>query len=404
MSQDGQPFAGLKVIDLASFVAGPAAATMLGDFGADVVKIEQPGEGDPHRRLGEAPSVPQHPVNFCWELTSRNKRSLSLDLKNPAGRAVFERLVADADVLVSNFPPPVRERLSIRHADLAPLNPRLIYASLTGYGETGPDAGQPGFDATAFFARAGILDSLRYEGAAPGFAFPGQGDQMTAVTLFGAIVMALWNRERTGRGAEVGTSLLAAGLWSGGLIGQGALLGAFVAPRPPRTRPRSALGNLYRARDDRWFSLAVVREEKLWPGFCAALGRPDLERDARFATRESRRAHATDLAAVLDAIFAADDWPAWRDKLRAAGITFGVVGRMQDIPDDPQAVACGAVIEGDQPGMPRTLANPIRVDFARQRRPQAAPATPGIDNDAVLRDAGYGVAEIDALRAAGALG
>jgi len=140
------PLQGLRVLDLASFIAGPVASTVMGDYGAEVIKIEPPGEGDPQRKLGQAHSIPQHPVNFCWHMTNRNKRSVVLDLKNPMGRQAFDRLVATADVMVVNFPLKVRERLRMRYADVKPANPRLIYAALTGYGEQGPDADQPGFD------------------------------------------------------------------------------------------------------------------------------------------------------------------------------------------------------------------------------------------------------------------
>ena len=140
------PLEGLRVLDLASFIAGPVATTVMGDYGAEVIKIEPPGEGDPQRKLGQAHSVPQHPVNFCWHMTNRNKRAIVLDLKHPEGRSVFERLLKTADVMVVNFPLKVRTRLRMRYEDVAPINPRLIYGSMTGYGESGPDAEQPGFD------------------------------------------------------------------------------------------------------------------------------------------------------------------------------------------------------------------------------------------------------------------
>jgi len=263
------PLSGLRVLDLASFIAGPVATTVMGDYGAEVIKIEPPGEGDPQRKLGQVPSIPQHPVNFCWHLVNRNKRAIVLDLKHEEGRGVFDRLVKTADVMVVNFPLKVRARLRMRYADVAPLNPRLIYASMTGYGEHGPDAEQPGFDSTAFFARSGLLDALTHEGGPPAFSLPAQGDQMAGMNLFAAISMALLHRERTGEGSEVSTSLHAGGLWSNAMLAQGALLDAFVAPRPPRTTPRSALANQYRTSDGRWIQLTIAREDKLWPGICA---------------------------------------------------------------------------------------------------------------------------------------
>lgn len=398
------PLQGLRVLDLASFIAGPVAATVMGDYGAEVIKIEPPGEGDPQRKLGQAHSVPQHAVNFCWHMTNRNKRSVVLDLKNGEGRAVFDRLLETADVMVVNFPLKVRERLRMRYADVATVNPRLIYASMTGYGESGPDAEQPGFDSTAFFARSGLLDGLTYEGGPPAFSLPAQGDQMTGMNLFAAIVMALLQRERTGLGSEVGTSLHASGLWSNAILAQGALLGAYVAPRPPRTTPRSALANQYRTLDDRWIQLTIVREDKLWPELCRAMERTDLMSDPRFQTLESRRAHATELAAILDAVFATQPWPEWRQRLRRHEITFGLLGILRDVPDDEQAVANGAVVSSPQPDMPRTISAPLRLSFAPETVAPGPGPEYGEHTDQVLAELGYGASDIGRLRTAGALG
>ena len=398
------PLSGLRVLDLASFIAGPVATTVMGDYGAEVIKIEPPGEGDPQRKLGQVPSIPQHPVNFCWHLVNRNKRAIVLDLKHEEGRGVFDRLVKTADVMVVNFPLKVRARLRMRYADVAPLNPRLIYASMTGYGEHGPDADQPGFDSTAFFARSGLLDALTHEGGPPAFSLPAQGDQMAGMNLFAAISMALLHRERTGEGSEVSTSLHAGGLWSNAMLAQGALLDAFVAPRPPRTTPRSALANQYRTSDGRWIQLTIAREDKLWPGMCRAIGRPDLLADPRFQTTDLRRSHATELAAILDPIFASHPWPEWRKRLRHHEITFGLLGMLRDVPDDEQAVANGAIVPTNVPEMPRTISAPIRLSFA----PVTVAPGPGPAHrqhtDELLAELGYSTAEIACLRDAGALG
>ncbi|HZP99442.1 MAG TPA: CoA transferase [Reyranella sp.] len=397
--KDRLPLSGLRVLDLASFIAGPVAATVMGDYGAEVIKIEPPGEGDPQRKLGQAHSIPQHPVNFCWHLVNRNKRAIVLDLKNPDGYAAFERLAKTADVIVVNFPLKVRERLKMRYADIKPLNPRIIYASMTGYGEQGPDAEQPGFDSTAFFARSGLLDALTYEGGPPAFSLPAQGDQMAGMNLFAAIAMALLHRERTGEGCEVSTSLHASGLWSNGLLAQGALLGAFVAPRPPRTKPRSALANQYRTSDGRWIQLTIVREDKLWPELCQAIERPDLLDDPRFATTEIRRVHAPELAAILDPIFASQPWLEWKKRLRQREITFGLLGVVRDVPADDQAVANGSIVPSAAPDMPRTISAPIRLSFAPKPVDPGAGPMHGEHTDEVLSELGYDKSELERLRA-----
>jgi crotonobetainyl-CoA:carnitine CoA-transferase CaiB-like acyl-CoA transferase len=171
MSEDlpfaGLPFSGLKVIDCASFIAGPAAATVLADFGADVIKIEPPGAGDPYRAFSAMPGQPLSGHNHGWLMDGRSRRSLAVDLKDPAGKQLLHTLVAGADVFITNYPQPVRRRLGLAFEDLAPRNPRLIYAALSAYGETGPEAEKTGFDATAYWARSGLMDVVRADATTP---------------------------------------------------------------------------------------------------------------------------------------------------------------------------------------------------------------------------------------------
>src|SRR6202047_4001979 len=200
-------FEGLKVLDCASFIAAPAAATVLSDFGAEVIKIEPPGSGDPYRNLPNLPGYPISRHNFAWLLESRNKRSLALDLSRPEGKAVLYRLVAEPDVFITNSPPGVRQRLGIAYEELKPLNARLVYASFTGYGEKGEEANKPGFDSNAYWARSGLMDLLRADqSTTPARSVPGMGDHPCAMALYGAIVTALYKRERTGEGSHVSSS------------------------------------------------------------------------------------------------------------------------------------------------------------------------------------------------------
>jgi formyl-CoA transferase len=206
-------FSGLKVVDLASFVAGPGAAVILSDFGADVIKVEPP-KGELWRIGNKIPPQPLSNVPYMWHLNNRNKRGITLDLKSPDARNVLERLVRWADVLIVNTPHPAREKLKLSYDDVAQWNPRLIYADVTGYGDNGPDANLPGFDITAYWSRSGLLSLTRDAGAPPTWPFAGTGDSPTAVGLYSAIVTALYRRERTGKGSYVTTSLLAEGVWS----------------------------------------------------------------------------------------------------------------------------------------------------------------------------------------------
>ena len=401
MSEAALPLAGLRVLDISTYIAGPAAAVVLGDYGADVIKVEQPGEGDPNRSIITSSAYPKSAVNYPWMMDARNKRSIALDLKHPAGRSALDPLIRTADVLITNFPLPVRNRLRLAYGDVCDLNDRLIYASLTGFGETGPDRNQPGFDSTAYFARSGLCDQVRYDGQPPHFSLPAQGDRPSAIGLVAGIMMALYQRERTGKGTSVSTSLLANGLWSNGVYAQAALVGGFLPLRPPRHSPRSALSNIYRTRDERWVLISLPMEERLWPRLCKALDRDDLRHDERFAETAARRGHAADLTAILDAEFAKHPAAELTRRLKDNGLTFSLVNRIQDIADDEQAVAAGAVVETANPDMPRTLAAPFRLGSSPPRVAGAAPGL-GQHTDEILAEAGFEQAAIAELRRSGA--
>src|SRR5271154_2467670 len=272
-------FSGLKVVDLASFIAGPAAAVILSDYGADVIKVEPP-TGDTWRIGYKIPPQPRSQDNYPWHLNNRNKRGLALDLKSPQAQDILQRLVKWADVLIVNTPHPARKKLNLEYEDVAQWNPRLIYADITGYGDSGPDAQLPGFDITAYWARSGLLSLTRDAGAPPTLPVAGSGDHATAVSLYSAIVTALYRRERTGKGSYVTTSLLAAGVWAARVLIQAALCGAKVFPPHDRKNPANAALNVYRASDGTWFVL-IVTPDKL-AAVAKAIGRPDLLTDPRF--------------------------------------------------------------------------------------------------------------------------
>src|SRR5215469_15494161 len=393
-------FHGLTVIDCASFIAAPAAATVLSDFGADVIKIEPPGTGDPWRGAAKRPGNPQSSHDYSWMLEGRNKRSLALDLAKPEGQAVLRRLAAGADVFITNFPPPVRTRLGVRYEDLAPLNRRLIYASFSGYGETGAEANKPGFDSNAWWARSGLMDVVRSEAeATPARSVPGMGDHPSAVSLYAAIVTALYRREHTGKGGKVATSLMANGVWSNGYFVQARLCGASIEPRPRREHTFNALSNHYRCSDGRWLILSLLNEDRQWPVLVSCLGRPDLLDDPLFATRPARHANARALIALLDEVFATRDLAEWRSTLDAAGLIFGFVATLDDIAVDEQMRVNDVLVQFENEAM-LTINSPLWIEGCDKVQPRRPPAL-GEHSDEILRAAGYDDAAIEKLRTAG---
>jgi len=396
-------FEGLKVLDCASFIAAPAAATVLSDFGAQVIKIEPPGSGDPYRNLPNLPGYPHSEHNFAWLLEARNKRSLALDLSKPEGQAVLHRLAAEADVFITNFPPAVRGRLGIAYAELAPLNERLIYASFTGYGEKGEEANKPGFDSNAYWARSGLMDLVRADTTTtPARSVAGMGDHPCAMALYGAIVTALYKRERTGKGSHVASNLMANGVWANGVMAQAKLCGAKFSERRPREHALNAVTNHYKCRDGRWIILSLLNEDRQWPALARCLGREDLISDARFASKTDRHARSLELIGLFDEIFATRDLAEWRTRLDGNGLVFGVVGILDDIPTDRQMIDNDVLVPFEGDSM-LTVNSPIWVDGSQKTAPRRPPNV-GEHSDEVLREAGYDEAAIRQLRNLGAVG
>jgi len=395
-------FDGLKVLDCASFIAAPAAATVLSDFGADVIKIEPPGVGDPFRALPNRPGYPTCEHNFAWLLEARNKRSIALDLTNPDARAVLYKLAAEADVFITNTPPQVRGKLGITYDHLAHLNERLIYASFTAYGEKGEEANKLGFDSNAYWARSGLMDLVRADTSTPpARSVAGMGDHPCAMALYGAIVTALYQRERTGKGSHVGSNLMANGVWAAGVLTQAKLCGAKFGERQPRERAPNALTNHYRCRDGRWIILSLLNEEQQWPTLACCMGRAELITDPRFVDQANRHACSAELIGILDHVFATRDLAEWRKILDCTGLVFGVVGILDDITHDKQMLDNEVLVPFENDTM-LTINSPIWIDGASKVPPHKPPAV-GEHSDEILRNAGYDKTAIKKLRELGAV-
>jgi crotonobetainyl-CoA:carnitine CoA-transferase CaiB-like acyl-CoA transferase len=394
--------AGIRVVEVATYVAGPAAATVMADFGADVIKIEPPRTGDPYRYLYKLTALPACEQNYCWLLDGRNKRSVALDLKSEDGYETLLDLLRDADVLVVNQHPSVLRSLRIDYESLAPRHPRLVYAHMTGYGEHGEECEKPGYDATAWWARSGLMDCVRPGENEPAISTAGMGDHPSSLALLSGILLALFARERSGRGTKVSSSLLANGLWSNSILLQAVLCGAPAFRRITQADAPNALVNQYRTRDGRWFLLALVQEAKDWERLCGAIDRRSLAADPRFRTPETRREHARALISILDAAFAERDFADWQKILDAHDVTFGTVGRLQDMPRDPQVIANEMLVPidgGAHPGL-QTVDSPLRIAGATKRPPTVAPEI-GAHTREVLASLGYDAARIDELFAKG---
>jgi crotonobetainyl-CoA:carnitine CoA-transferase CaiB-like acyl-CoA transferase len=399
----GLLFEGLKVIDCGSFIAAPAAATILSDFGADVIKIEPPGAGDPYRHLTKLPGHPKSDQNYAWMLGSRNKRSLAVDMGKPEGRTAIQRLASQADVFITNYPATVRKKLGIGYEALSALNDRLIYASFSGYGENGAEATKPGFDVTAWWARSGLMDAVRASSeSVPVRPANGMGDHSAGFTLFSGIVMALYQRQNTGKGTEVTSSLVANGIWANGYNAQAALCGATFTDRPAREVAFNALTNYYQCRDGLWLILTILNEEKQWPELAQCLDRADLIEDVRFAKKGDRLTRSRELIALLDKEFQKRDRAEWRKRLTERGIVFDVVATPADIPTDQQLFDNDILIpfEGSDT---LTINTPIALRGSDKVRPKMPPSV-GQHSDEVLKEAGFDAAAVAQMRAAGAIG
>ena len=394
-------FSGLKVVDLSSFIAGPSAAVILSDFGADVIKVEPPS-GDPWRYGHKVPGQPQSDEAYAWHLANRNKRSITLDLKSQGAHQVLFELVNWADVLIVNTPHPARKRLNLEYDDVAGWNQRLIYADLTGFGEKGPDADLPGFDITSYWARSGLLSMTRDAGASPTWPVAGSGDNATAVGLYSAIVTALYHRERTGRGSYVTTSLLAEGVWSASVSIQGALAGAKFPGLHDRSHPVNAALNVYRAADDIWFVLIVTPDKVA--AVAKAIGRPDLLTDPRFSDPAQLIANMPELTAILDEVFAAHPMAHWYEVFSGQHVTFGAVRGPQDVINDPQLAANDIVVplEGAGGELNSTISSPIQMHGVAKVAARRAPDL-GEHTEEILRELGFDASSIDELRASGAV-
>jgi formyl-CoA transferase len=394
MDESGGLLSGLRVIDCATYIAGPAAAVVMSDFGAEVIKVERPPFGDPYRYLHLVPPMPMSETAYCWVLDGRNKKSLALDVGQPAGRNALLRLVATADVFITNYQPALVRKFAVSFDDLLPSNDRLIYGQVTGYGEVGDDVDRPGYDLTAYWARSGMMGSMHTANGEPTLSPAGFGDHPTAMALFGAIMLALYRREKTGKGSRVTTSLMANGAWANSCAIQAALCEAVFAPKYTRLTTFNPIVNHYVTQDHQRFITCCLDSKKDWPNLCRALGKTELIEDERFSTPDARRSHAPELVAMIDQVVGTRDMADWVRIFRDYDVIWGPVPSIQQVAADAQMHTNG-VFPKIEDG-PLTIDSPIRVDGSVKRTPALAPRV-GAHSAEILQSLGYSEAQIQEL-------
>lgn len=345
------PLEGMLVLDWTIWQQGPVCSAMLGDMGAEVIKIEQSETGDPGRWLLAAGGRDtSDKPNWYFEANNRNKRSITLDLKKPEAVEVVHALVAKSDVFVQNFRKGVAGRLGIDYEALRAVNPKLIYASATGYGPEGAESGEPSFDHLGL-ARSGIMNAAGEPGMPPLGIAGGIADQMGAIMLAYGVMTALVARERYGIGQEVNASHLGSMTFLQGLSVSMKLMAGVAMPRVFRHKAYNPLWNHYRCQDDQWLALAMLQPDRYWADFTRIIGRSDLCEDPRFDNMANRSQNSEACVALLDEIFASQPRAEWLERIRADGadLIYTIVNSVDDLPTDPQVRANGYVTEVDHP-------------------------------------------------------
>ena len=400
MEDDHYLFDGLKVLDVGTWIAAPVATTILADLGASVIKIEQPEVGDAYRRFAMLPGTPDADVNYSWAVDNRNKRSLALNLKTAQGMEILKRLIADCDVYVTNHPQPMRRELGLMYEDVQTINPHLIYASLTAYGEEGPERDREGFDLVAYWARSGLMDNVRALGAPPAQSLPGMGDHPTAIAMYANIVTALLRRERTGKGAKVHTSLLANGLWASSSVSQAVFCDAdFSDYRHPERTPYSRA--LFETADGVWLQFTMVRTVEQFDALMLALELPEILADERFVTPEARFEHGAALIELLQERIRAFSAAHWMGVFKGAGVPASSMETFHDLVSDEQVSINGMTVEPiEDVGVSRVIRDPLNIDGVRRVGVKKAPDI-GEHSSEILAELGFTQAEIKELASGG---
>ncbi len=384
------PLAGIKVVEIASFVAVPAAGALLADMGAEVVKVEVPwGEVYRHASPKLAGFDSDFPGGAPYQMDNRGKRSLGLDLALPQAQDALRKVITGADVVITNVLPARLEKYGLDPETLRRSQPSLIFARLSGYGPQGDRANDPAFDYTAFWSLSGLMDHLRDLDAPPGWMRPGVGDHSAAMAMVTGILGALRVRDQGGEGQIIDVALQQIGHYINGNDTANALATGETPPRHDRKAPRNPLWNHYQTRDGRWLFLVMIEADRYWPTFTKLIERPDLATDERFANAVERFRNSRALVEILDALFAERTLAEWEEALDRDRIIWAPVRTLAEAIRDPNANESGMFVTVDHPefGRFKTVAPPFRMSDHAMTGDAPAPLL-AVDTADVLAEAG----------------
>lgn len=345
------PCEGIKVVEFGHWVAIPSACAILSDWGAEVIKVENPGVGDALRgvRSLEGVSTAVRGIHSLFQNMNRGKRSIAINLRYPKGREIMRALVQKADVFATNFQSSTFKKFGMDYSSLSKLNPQLIYASLEGYGEKGPDRDKPGFDYSAFWARSGCQSKLAWRGKPPSPQRPGMGDNIASMLVAGAIAAALFARSRSGVGQKLSFSLYHTGVWVLSNDISHALLSEEEIPNYMREEPKNPLWNVYETKDGRWLQLVIIQSDRYWSTFCKVMGKEYLEHDPRYKDSLQRDENTESLTKIISNVFRTRDLAEWEKTFDENGLVCSRVQTITDVVNDSQAWENNFFTEIDHP-------------------------------------------------------
>ncbi len=390
---------GIKVVELSTWFAGPVCGMWLGEHGADVVRVE-PIEGDPLRGImssGALPAELANTYNWMWEMANRSKKCIALDLKKDESRKIMHEMIKNADVFVANLRASTLKRAQMDYETLSKINPRIVYCNITGYGSKGPGADWPAFDETAFWTRSGIMSTMGEPGT-PAVPLRGaMGDNTTGTFALGGIALALYAREKTGKGQLLECSLYGNGMWVAGLDIQGALVYNMDMGRQSRYTQGNPLYNTYKAKDDKWFMLQMLQSERFWPGVCKSLGREDLL--AKYPNHVAMIKDSVAIIKIMDEEFAKQARDYWAPRFDENGLIWAPAQTPTEVIKDPVALENGYVVEYDHfsYGKLKGIRCPIQLKGTPERDPFGAPEF-GQHTEEILLEMGYTWEQIGELK------